>query len=287
MCIRDSGSGVQSFKSLNGKSILSSVVVLDGGSGYENKQRSCESTGISTALSIINIPSHDYKTGEIVKYSVDGTTIDGLSTDKQYYVSVVNKDQFKLAAVGVGTTASSFYINSRQFNEFRSTGVGTHTFNYPPISVEVIGRVGVSSISGNTFEASLQPIFRGEITSLQLTNTGVGYGASEIVDFNRVPEINLNTGRDAVITPVVSNGRIVDVSVRYGWTEYNSPPDLVELGIFSDARLTPIMNSSGNITSVNIESSGIGYGITTTTVRVDASGKDLSLIHIWRCRRRG
>ena len=102
----DFGSGVQSFKSLNGKAVVSSVVVLDSGSGYENKQRSCESTGISTALNIINIKNHDYKTGEIVKYSVDGTAIDGLSTDKQYYVSVINKDQFKLAAVGVGTTVS-------------------------------------------------------------------------------------------------------------------------------------------------------------------------------------
>ena len=267
------GSGVQSFKSLNGKAVLSSVVILNSGSGYENKERSCESTGISTALSIINIPSHDYKTGEIVKYSVDGTTIDGLSTDKEYYVSVVNDDQFKLAAVGVGTTVSNFYLKTNQFNEFRNTGVGTHTFNYPSISVEVIGRVGVSSISGNTFEASVQPIFRGEITSLQLTSTGVGYGASEILNFNRVPEINLNTGRDAVITPVVANGRIVDVSVSYGGTDYNSPPDLVVLGIGSDAKLVPQINSSGTITSVNIESGGIGYGATTTTIRVDASGK--------------
>ena len=222
---------MQSFKSLNGKAILSSVIVTDSGSGYENKQRSCESTGISTSLNIVNIKDHDFKNGEIVNYSVDGTAVDGLSTDKQYYISVVNKDQFRLAAVGVGTTVKSFYINNEQFNEFRNTGVGTHTFNYPPISVEVIGKVGISSISGNTFKASLQPIFRGEITSLQLTNTGVGYGASEIVNFNRVPEINLNTGRDAVITPVVANGKIVDVSVSYGGTDYNSPPDLVVLAV--------------------------------------------------------
>ena len=44
----------------------------------------------------INIKNHDYKTGEIVKYSVNGTEIDGLSTDKEYYVSVINEDQFKL-----------------------------------------------------------------------------------------------------------------------------------------------------------------------------------------------
>ena len=279
------GSGVQSFKSLNGKAIVSSIVVLESGSGYENKQRSCEATGITTSLSVVNIKDHDYKTGEIVQYSVDGTAIDGLSTDKQYYVSVIDKDKFKLAAVGVGTTVSSFYFDTGQFNEFRNTGVGTHTFNYPPISVEVIGRVGISSIAGNTFQASLQPIFRGEITSLQLTNTGVGYGASEIVNFDRVPEIKLNTGSDAVITPVVTNGKIVDVSVSYGGTDYNSPPDLVVLGIGSDAKLTPIINSSGTITAVNIESSGMGYGSTTTTVRVDASGKNSGfkpVVQKWR-----
>ena len=72
------------------------------------KQRSCDSIGINTSLNIINIKNHDYKTGEIVKYSVDGTAIDGLSTDKEYYVSVINEDQFKLANVGVGTTVKIF-----------------------------------------------------------------------------------------------------------------------------------------------------------------------------------
>ena len=48
-----------------------------------------------------------------------------------------------------------------------------------------------------------------------------------------------------MITPVVVNGRIVDVSVSYGGTDYNSPPDLVVLGIGSDAKLTPELNSLG------------------------------------------
>ena len=123
----DFGSGVQSFKSLNGKAIVSSVVILDSGSGYENKARSCESTGISTSLNIINIPNHDYKSGEIVKYSVDGTAIDGLSTDKEYYVSVINNDQFKLAPVGVGTTVKDFYFTTEQFNEFRNICIVINT----------------------------------------------------------------------------------------------------------------------------------------------------------------
>ena len=267
------GSGVQAFRSLNGKAILSSISILDGGSGYENKKRSCEPTGINTSLNSIQIENHDYKDGEIVQYSPDGTSVDGLSSDKDYYITVINKDSFKLSPVGVGTTTKDFYYKTKQFAEFRNIGFGTHSFNYQPILVEVLGRVGISSIEGKTFEANIQPIFRGEITSVDLTQTGVGYGASEILNFNREPKISLYSGKDAVITPVVANGRIVDVSVSYGGTDYNSPPDLVVLGLGTDAKLVPELNSSGNIVSVNIQSGGIGYGVTSTTVRVDASGQ--------------
>ena len=271
--ITNFGEGVQSFKSLNGKAILSSVVLLDNGSGYENKQKTCNSVGVNTALNSINIKNHTFQNGEIIQYSFDGTGIDGLSTSLDYYVTVVDEDSFKLSNVGVGTTVKSFYYDTKQYNDLRSVGLGTHKFNYPPINVEVIGKVGISSISGKTYEAVVQPIVRGEITSINLTNNGVGYGASEIINFNRKPKVDFNSGRDAVITPVVANGRIVDVSVSYGGTDYNSPPDLVVLGIGSDAKLTPELNSFGNIVSVNIQSGGIGYGVSSTFVRVDPSGK--------------
>ena len=71
---------------------------------------------------------------------------------------------------------------------------------------------------------------------------------------------------------MVANGKIVDVSVSYGGTDYNSPPNLVVLGIGSDAKLVPQLNSSGNIVSVKIQSGGIGYGASTTFVKVDPSG---------------
>ena len=61
--ITNFGNGVQSFKSLNGKAILSSVVLIDKGSGYENKEKTCNSIGINTSLNTINITNHDYKNG--------------------------------------------------------------------------------------------------------------------------------------------------------------------------------------------------------------------------------
>ena len=104
---------------------------------------------------------------------------------------------------------------TNQFQELRSVGLGTHKFNYPPINVEIIGKVGLSSVAGKTYEAIVQPIVRGEITSVNLTNKGVGYGASEVINFNRTPDVSLNSGRDAVITPVVANGKIVDVNYNF------------------------------------------------------------------------
>ena len=56
------------------------------------------------------------------------------------------------------------------------------------------------------------------------------------------------------------------------------------LGIGSDAKLVPELNSSGNIVSVNIQSGGIGYGASTTFVRVDSSGsgfKSRPLLQKW------
>ena len=138
--------------------------------------------------------------------------MDGLSTTLDYYVTTVDEDNFRLSAVGVGTTVKSFYYDTKQYQNLRSVGLGTHKFNYPPISAQIIGKVGISSIAGKTYNAVIQPIVRGEITSINLTNNGVGYGASEIIGLNRKPDVNFNSGRDAVIIPVVSNGRIVDVS---------------------------------------------------------------------------
>ena len=283
--ITNFGTGVQAFKSLKGKAVVSSVVVTNKGSGYENRQKSCPTTGINTASNSIEISSHGYETGEIINYSVDGTEIDGLSTSLDYYISVVNQDSFKLATVGVGTTVKDFYLKTNQFQDLRSIGVGTHTFNYPSISVEINGTVGISSISGNTFEATLQPIVRGEITGVDITRTGVGYGASEVLNFHRTPDVSVNSGRDAVLTPVVSKGKIVDVSVAYGGTDYNSPPLLSVSGIGSDAKLVPQMNSAGTITSVNIQQSGIGYGTSDTFIKVVESGSGVKFrpsIQSWR-----
>ena len=122
-------------------------------------------------------------------------SVGGLTNSSEYYVTKLNNDQFKLSAVGVGTTQSDFFYNTKQYQNFSSIGVGTHTFNYQDITVTIDGRIGISSIEGKTFDAVLKPIIRGSVKSIHLSNNGVGYGSSDILNFERSPLIDLNTGR--------------------------------------------------------------------------------------------
>ena len=100
----DFGEGIHSLNSLEGKSVVSSIVVTNSGSGYKNKKTNCDSAGVSTSSNLINIKGHGYDSGQILKYTTNGNAIGGLTNSSDYYVTVVNEDQFKLSAVGVGTT---------------------------------------------------------------------------------------------------------------------------------------------------------------------------------------
>ena len=275
----DYGEGNHALRSLNGKAAVGTIQVTNPGTGYENKQRTLQPVGVDTALNAIRIPDHGYGDREVVQYSLDigdgnNATISGLSTTLDYYVKVLDEDTFRLAAVGVGTTVKDFYYNTDQFADLTSTGIGTHSFNYPPISVEVIGAVGISSIAGDTFGCTAQPIVRGQITSIHLKENGVGYGASEILNFERNPEVKLYSGSSAYLSPVVANGTIVDVSVSFAGTNYNTAPNLVVSGVGTGADLVPEMNADGNIIAIKVNKGGIGYGVSTTTVRVEPAGKN-------------
>jgi len=273
----DFGEGIQSINSFDGKSILKSIVVTNSGIGYKNKKTSCASSGVSTSLNLINIKNHGYGSGEILKYTTDGTSIGSLTDSSEYYVTVLNDDQFKLSSVGVGTTQTDFYYKTKQYQNLDSIGSGTHEFNYKDISVTVSGIVGINSIEGKTFDAVVQPIFRGVIESIFLVNNGVGYGATNILNYERPPQIDLNSGRGAEISPVIINGRISDVIVSAAGTDYNSPPKVNILGIGTGAQIVTKLNTSGNIIAATIVNSGAGYGSSTTSIEVIKSGKSALL----------
>ena len=263
IALTSKGIGKQFIKSVETKNIVESINILSGGAGYQNKKRTAVPAGINTSLNCIDIKNHDYESGEIVTYTCNGTPIAGLTTSTDFYVTKKNDDSFYLSSVGVGTTASDFYHKTKQYRPLTSIGVGTHNFNYQDITVTIDGDVGINSVGSETFELKVQPIFRGEVTSIHLSNNGVGYGSSEIINFIREPEITLLSGSNAQLTPIVDpNGKISEVVVENKGENYNSPPDLQLNGDGVGAVITPILK----IVDLNGNASSIGIGTTVNYV---------------------
>ena len=266
------GIGNHKLRSYYQKSIVGSINVENPGSGYENKKRTATHLGINTSLSQIEIKNHNYNSGEKIVYTTDFTPISGLTTNTEYIVTKINDNAFRLSTVGVGSTNTNFYYETKQYVKFNSAGLGTHTFNYPEIKVELIGNVGLSSIGTKTFGAIVQPIFRGEITSIHLTSGGVGYGSSEIINFYRQPSFTLKSGKSAQLNPIVStDGKITEVLVDNTGSEYNSPPTLIVNGSGTGAVITPVINN-GQITSIEVIESGIGYSQDSTSITIIPAG---------------
>jgi hypothetical protein len=270
------GIGDHQLRSYNKKSILGSINIQSSGSGYENKKKTIFSsiTGINTSINQINILNHEFESGEIVKYinySAGGSVIGGLTTSTEYYLTKIDDNNFKLSEIGIGTALKDFYYNTKQFVNLTSVGVGTHTFNYPEISVEVIGNVGISSIGSDNFKAVVQPIFRGEITSTHLENNGSNYGSSEILNYDRQPLITLSSGSGAAVIPIISDQKIIEVLVISSGSGYNSPPNLIISGSGFGAVITPIIEN-GQLTEIKVIESGIGYLPDSTSIDVIAAG---------------
>jgi len=264
------GIGKHSLQSVNTKLVVDFINVVDGGTGYENKKRTASVSGINTVSNSIQIINHDYKSGEKVKYTHEGTIASGLSTNTEYYITKIDNNSFNLSEIGPASDIE-FYYRTNQYVNITSVGVGTHIFNYPEISATLIGKVGISTIGSETFECSIQPIVRGEITSVHLENNGVGYGSSEIINLDQQPQIFLDNGNNAQVQPVISNGKIVQVIVLNSGSRYFSTPDLVINGTGIGAVLTPIIEN-GSLTAVNVIESGIGYSTDKTSIDVINAG---------------
>ncbi len=267
------GAGIHEIQSFESKRKISSISVLSSGSGYQNKKTYCSPTGINTASNTINIKNHGYNTGEILVYSTEGTSIGGLSNNDSYYVTKINENEFKLSLVGIASTNKDFYYKTNQFINLTSIGSSYHSFNYPSINVSINGKIGVSTLSGQNFGAKIQPIFRGKVDNVFVKESGVGYGSSEIINYERQPSVTLGIGSGAQISPIVNNGKISQVLILNSGNNYTSPPKINHLGIGTGAIFTPIVKD-GKLVEVKVISGGTGFNTTGTYLNVIPAGKE-------------
>ncbi|MGA1049460.1 MAG: hypothetical protein ACO3UU_15765, partial [Minisyncoccia bacterium] len=267
------GVGNHSFKSKNKKKKIGSITIENSGSNYQNKLVVTGTSGINTASNTITILNHGYNSGEVITYNSTGTVIGGLSSSTSYYVTKINDDQFKLSQIGIGTLGDTktFYYDTHQYIDLTSTGIGLHKFNYPEISVSISGRIGVSTLSGQNFNAIINPIFRGQVQSVFVNSGGLNYGSEDIINHNRQPLFELNSGSGIQLTPIISNGQIVDVLVNSPGDGYNSPPNLQIDGTGTGALLTPVL-SNGSLVEVKVIYGGIGYNQSNTSITVTSAG---------------
>jgi hypothetical protein len=278
------GYGIQELKAATKKKKIGSISISNAGSGYKTRQVDFVSADIDTTANIFNIDSHGYSSGDILIYTTTGTSVGGLTSNQTYYVTKLSDSQFRLSEVGVGVTAKQFYYTSKKYIDITSTGSGTHTFNYEPISLSIKGRIGVSTESGQDFNAILVPIFSGSVNGVFVTNQGSNYGSADIINHNRQPEFNVQSGQNAQISPIISNGQIVQVIIANKGKNYNTNPLLTVQSISgSGALLTPVVEN-GQIVSVIIVNPGAGYESNDTSITVSTTGigaKFQALIKSW------
>jgi len=274
------GTGVHILKSLLKKKKIGSVNVIDSGFDYETKKRTVSSSGISTFSNSIKIENHGYESGEIIVYTSTGTPIGGMSSNTSYYVTKISNNEIKLSNVSIGNTQKDIFYKTKEYVDFTSSGIGTHIFNYEPISLNISYKTGIGSTY--TDPISLRPIFNGEITSVHLENKGSSYG-SEIINLKKQPTITLLTGKNAQVSPIIKDGKIVDVIINNVGSEYYSTPSIKILGKGSGSVLVPIIENN-LLKKVEIISGGSNYE-PETIINVISSGKEAKFetnIKSWR-----
>jgi len=338
------GTGIHLFESFNKKKRLSSINIINPGSGYANRKNYFNSTNINLYSNTFIIKNNGYTSGEIIKYTPISNVVGGLTSGDEYYVTKIDSNTFRLSEVGENNLDKQFYYRNKVYIDLLSFGDGY--FNYPEIKVSISGRVGISSVystevsgigtfnsaslnyisiasSANIevghilspisgfiatdtrvtsveinriaistshlytsgiastsisfneyidFDAKIIPSFRGEISTIQLTNNGVGYGSSDIINYDRQPEIYFESGANAQAVAIVSDGIIKQVLIRNAGNGYNSQPNITVTGGGFGANLTAILDADGSIDRIEIINGGLGYDPQTTKILIENSG---------------
>ena len=268
-----SATGKHSFRT-EPKNTITSINVLNSGSGYQHRKLIVKPSGISTSYDTVNFNNHGFENGDLVNYSPAvgiGSTlpkaIGGLDSASSYYVMKVDNNSFKLADAGIGGTSKSDF-NRGKFVGFNSTGTGYQTFKYPDIKVniEVIYNGNVSGAFNVT------PKITGSFTGAYLYEEGMDYG-SKIVNNTSNPKVDILNGRLGGVKPIIENGKVVDVQILDQGIDYNSTPDIkiISTGKGAGAIVRPII-VDGKLIDAVVISSGIGYDQSTTTAEVISRG---------------
>ncbi len=279
-----SKNGIHKFELFKQENTLKDIRVINGGSGFQNRQLHVKPVGIDTSKNTINFKNHGFFDGDNIVYSNKvglGTTqpqsITGLSeytgittTSNFYKVLVIDDDTFQLANAGLGGTSFDDF-NRFDFIRFIDQGTGFHVFKYPDIKLNLTYELKNTDVGVIT----ATPVVRGVVDQIYLYEEGSGYG-SEILNLEKPVNISREKGQDAELKPIISNGSITFVEIQSKGKNYVGAPDLEVVGIGTGlgAKLRAVVND-GKITEVIILDGGVNYQDNLTTIRVKSPGVEL------------
>jgi len=275
------GVGNHIIKAVERKNIISSISVINSGENYLNRKNYI--SGINTANNVIEVKNHNFKDGEIVFYVSSETPSSGLSNNTEYYVKIIDKDHVRLSGIS-SSTPQDFLYKTNTFIGISSVNSSQQYLSYPPITVEVKGRIGVATFSNEDYTAKIIPVFRGSIIDTTLEKGGRNYGSEEIINYNNQPNFNITKGSGAKLLPIISDGRIKEVIILSPGDNYISHPDIIVNGDGFNAILTPIIVNN-KIQEIKVISGGFNYTEEKTELIVISSGEGAKFeakIKSWR-----
>ena len=273
--------GIHKFKLKNGQTHLKDIRVIDSGSNYENRQIFVKPVGINTITNIINFDNHGFKAGDKIVYSTAvgigstlPTSISGLSTytgitstSNFYQVIKLDDNSFRISNAGLGGTITSEYERN-DYIKFLNQGTGFQVFKYPDIKLNL--KYELSNTSVGVITAT--PVVRGSIKDVLLYEHGTDYGSTTL-NLEKSLTLNIKTGKDAELKPIVTDGKITLVEIQSKGQEYTSAPDLEVVGIGTGlgAKLRAVV-SDGKIVEVIVLEGGLQYQQDKVDIKVVPPG---------------
>ena len=261
--------GTHFFRTISTKNTLTSIKVVNGGSGYTNRKLIVNPAGILTTNHTINFVNHGFSEGELIKYNYESSPIIGLSTSTYYKVLIKDSNSFRLVNAGMGGTNLSDY-QRKNYVKFQSKGSGYQYFSYPEINLDIRYSVGINSAPIGIITAT--PIVRGSIIDAYLYEKGTNYGSS-ILNLHKKPTVSIDAGEGAELKPIILNGSIYSVQVQYRGKNYYSDPDLEVTGDGSGAILRAVRRDN-KVVDVVVINGGVGYSQDNTFIKVRSAGKN-------------
>ena len=262
--------GTHAFKVSNPRNTVSNILVLDGGKNYTNRKIKLNSSNFNQEGNYVEYKNHGFSEKDVVQV-VNLTSF----ANTKFLVSVIDKDKFRLSDAGNLSELDYDNYENKIFADFDSSNTSGSNIEIKYPDIEIFIKYIQSNKQTSIQSMSVTPIVRGEIIDAYIDNNGSGYG-STILNYKKSLFVDIDTGSEASLSPIIENGRILDVEIGYGGLNYYSTPTIKVIdstGQGVGAILIPIITNN-TISSVRILNSGIGYDPKNTRIVVESAGSN-------------